>query len=188
MLCLSDLHLQGHRSSGGLFETPNYSAFVNKHAKIALQKGYAGPSKGRTQRENTIQSIFASLVSCVGIKIKSFRITAVKVDDNIQKLLLAEQEAQAYVTGKRTIAEGATSIVKLTMDNLKKKDIQLSKEDTDALVVNLTYAIIDNENLSISHYQGISCSAQAMAFITLDQQRSIHHGDTQETQTPLTDQ
>jgi hypothetical protein len=72
-----------------LFDTPNYNKFVNQHAKIALQKGYAGPSKGRTQRENTIKTIFESLVSCVGIKIKTFRITAVKVDDNIQKLLLA---------------------------------------------------------------------------------------------------
>jgi hypothetical protein len=74
------------------------------------------------------------------------------------------------------------------MDNLKKKDIQLSKEDTDALVVNLTYAIIENENLAISHYQGISSSAQAMPFITLDQQRSIHHGESQETKQPSTDQ
>lgn len=84
-----------------------------------------------------------------GWMVNSFTITGIGVSDNIQKLTLARQIAQTYVTGKKTIADGAMGILEKTVKSLRKQGIELTDQERDALLTELLYMICNNDNFAL---------------------------------------
>ncbi len=153
------------------FKTPDYQKFVKKQAKAALQRVFSGAvynNYNNRKIENKIVEILQEYVTPIGIQINSFKITGIAVSSKMQKLLLARQEAEAYITGRRTIAQGAVSVLSETLKNLQKEDIKLSPSERNALIVDLIYMIIQSDDVKIRFIEGNPSDTQAVAAIATE--------------------
>jgi membrane protease subunit (stomatin/prohibitin family) len=157
------------------YQTKNYYKFVKEHALIALQKSFAQTSKDHRKEigKETIK-LFESYVQLIGVKINSFKITAVKIDQNMQKIMLAKQEAKAFVKGRKTIAKGAISTLGLSIEQLEESGIKLTQEQKNALALDMTYMICQTDQISLEYIQGDPSPDQMRTLITEQQQRSVY--------------
>jgi hypothetical protein len=165
-----------------VYKTKNFQAFIKKQAKIALQKIFAQTPYHAihfTKAHEKAQNLLQTYVSSIGLQINNFRITGVKIDQHMQKLLLAKQEAQAFVNGRKTIALGATSIIESTLTKLKEQRIQLTQQEKNALAVNLTYMICHGNKVSLEYIQGDPTAEEMNAFVTIEQPKRRIYDDTQ---------
>jgi hypothetical protein len=71
----------------------------------------------------------------------------------MQKLLLAKQEAQSYITGRKKTAESAFQIAKETVEALSAKNIVLTDQQRNALIADLLYMICDSESSRLDFYR-----------------------------------
>jgi SPFH domain/Band 7 family protein len=153
------------------YKVSDYKNFVYEQAKVCLKTIFSHASYKR-YNQNTLESwiinIFQSYVSFMGIQINSFKVTSLQIDRRLQKDLLAKQEAQAYINGKEAIAQGAASILKETLDKLHKDNIQLSSAEKNALVVDLIYMIIQNDDVKVRFIEGSPTETEAIVAITTE--------------------
>ncbi len=60
----------------------------------------------------------------------------------MEKILLARQEANAYVIAKRTLTDGLADIASSTINNLEKyNDVEMTQEQIVAATTNLLYLL-----------------------------------------------
>lgn len=85
-----------------------------------------------------------------GWYVTQFNVSGIGVSDNIEKLTLARQIAQTYVTGKRTIAKGAMGILESTLISLRQRGFELTDHERDALLADLVYMICNNDNFTLN--------------------------------------
>ena len=153
------------------YKIPSYHKFVKEQAKTALQKIFS-KAVYNNYRANTvgknITKILQEYVSPMGIQINSFTITSVKVSNKLLEYLMAEQEAQAYINGRKTIANGAVSISSETVKKLEKENLQLTPVEINALAVDLIYMIIQNDDVKIRFMEGNPSDVEAVVAITTE--------------------
>lgn len=158
------------------YRTKNYHEFVITQVKSALQKAFATqPCDSWDAVAKAAKKLSTSFVECVGIQINRCRITAVKIDQNMQKIMYAEQEAQAFITGRKTIAKGAISTLKHTIGKLEQDTgIILTQQQKNALGLDLTYMLFQADRSNVEYIQGNPSNDQMRTLITVHQQRSNH--------------
>lgn len=144
------------------YKVHDVQRFIKDQAKVALMKVLSkypydrhpnerGPCL-RYQSDQMERELYRALndaINDAGWCVTSFRITGIGISDNMQKLTLARQIAQSYVTGKKTIAEGAMGIVEKTVISLRKRGLELTEQERDALVTDLIYMICNNDNFAL---------------------------------------
>jgi hypothetical protein len=153
------------------YKIPDFQEFVKIQAKSALQKAFSNAIYNNYHQnviENKIVSILQEYVSPVGIQINTFRITAIKVSKKMCKHLMAKQEAQAYINGRKAIAESATSIMATTVKKLQKDNIQLTPKEKNALVMELIYMIMQNDEVKVRFMEGNPSDLEAITAITIE--------------------
>jgi regulator of protease activity HflC (stomatin/prohibitin superfamily) len=139
------------------YEVKKFHTFIEQQAKIALQKVFAEQPYekiGDNRIQRKIKKLLEKFISSINVEVKSVRITSVKVDEKMQKLLLAKQEAIAYINGRKTIVKGVGSILESTLQNLQKQEIQLTQQEINSLAVDLTYMISQSSDVSLQFLQG----------------------------------
>jgi len=93
------------------------------------------------------------LIADFGLKATSFSIVSLQIDNDMQKMLLAKQEAQAYITSRKLTAESAFNVASETIRALKAQNIPLSPQQQNALVADLLFMICDPTRPQINFYQ-----------------------------------
>lgn len=105
------------------------------------------------QIDSDLKRTLNSLIEDVGLRVVSFKIMSIAIDTNMQKLLLAKQEAQAYITGRKKTAESAFQIAKETVEALSAQNILLTEQQRNALVSDLLYMICDPDSSRLDFYR-----------------------------------
>lgn len=103
--------------------------------------------------EIRLKEVLQTLVSFVGVHVEFFRINNVCFEKSMEKMLLARQEAQAEVTARTTIAEGAAGIVQETLKRLMALGIKLSVAESNRLATNLTLMIVNHGHTTINLFE-----------------------------------
>lgn len=144
----------------------NYKNFLFKQAKLALKKCVSQyPFMAQKQYESSLQrqskkveihlkNSLSEFVKPIGIQINYFKFISIQFEKDMEKILLAQQQAEAYIRGRKAIAEGAIGIIEETIKSLEQKNIILNREETAALTSHLI-TIICNQggtDLKITEY------------------------------------
>lgn len=147
------------------YYTNDYHTFMHEQAKSALLKVVSKypymPSQARERclQRNLyeigveVRMLLQEYAKPVGVRVTSFVISTIRVDENMQKLLLAKQEAESYIRGRKQIAEGAVGIAAETLEHLKRNGVQLTQVETAALVADLTKIICQPEDMSLQFFK-----------------------------------
>lgn len=147
------------------YEVQNLSAFIDKQAMSALRQVASQYPYDHSDKstlclksdakaiEEQLKKVLHDLVENVGVEVTSFRFLQINYDEDVQKLILAKQEAIAYINGRKKIANGAVGIVEETLMHLKKQGIKLNEKQSRALVTDLIYMISNQDDLSLRYYQ-----------------------------------
>jgi hypothetical protein len=100
--------------------------------------------------KNTLQT----LITRVGIVVDSFRLTGITVAHNMEKLLLARQEAQAELTARKTIADGSAGIIQELVNNYRALGINLSDEELNRFAMDLTLILVNHGHTTLNIFEG----------------------------------
>lgn len=143
----------------------DYQKMIFKLAKSALHIVVPQyPFTCGKSRETTLQSrspkidqnlkdTLAELVKPFGIQINYFRLKTIEFDQEMEKLLLAKQEAEAYIKGRNAIAKSAIGIVEDTLASLNERGIELSDENKRSLVTHLIFMITHQSDMDFNIFQ-----------------------------------
>lgn len=100
-----------------------------------------------------LKATLNNMIKDFSLRAGSFTIISIGIEEKMQKLLLAKQEAQAYITGRKEIAESAFKIAQETLSSLNAQNIQLSEKERNALIINLTFMICDPAKPKLNFYE-----------------------------------
>jgi len=158
------------------YKVADYHKFVKMEAKNAMQKIFSEVSYDKYNEievESRMRSFLENKVSWLGIRIDRFSLLTLKIDMKIPGFM-AKQKAETYVNGRMTIAQGATSIVKETLDNLGKQDISLTEPNKNGLATHLIYTLIQSDDVHIRFFED-GPSAEVLVAIHAEQQTFHKH-------------
>jgi regulator of protease activity HflC (stomatin/prohibitin superfamily) len=155
--CIKD-SLKAHYAMDSL------APFVKQQAKTTLLKVascYPYDSKDDIPRlcvhskqiDQDLRNTLNSLIEDVGLRILAFKIISIAVDDDMQRLLLAKQQAQAYITGRKKTAESAFQIAKETVEAFSAQNIALTDQQKNALISDILYMICDHKSSKLDFYR-----------------------------------
>jgi regulator of protease activity HflC (stomatin/prohibitin superfamily) len=156
------------------FKTEHLVRFIKEQAETALQNvlnkypfdldprnpEQAGKNRNEclcrhpAELDNSLISVLQRMVDFVGVKIQSFRLINVGIQQHMEKLLLAKQEAQAEVTARTAIAEGAAGIVKETLVRLGQLSIALSDAEKSRFARDLTLILVNHGQTTLNLIEG----------------------------------
>lgn len=140
-----------------------YDSFVNVQSDAALRKVagmYAYDHNGGCGEELTLRSggeeineqlerELASRLSIAGIEIVEARINYLAYAAEIASVMLRRQQADAIISAREKIVDGAVSMVELALKKLNEKEIvNLDEERKAAMVSNLLVVLCSDENAS----------------------------------------
>jgi SPFH domain / Band 7 family len=111
-------------------------------------------AKHSTVIDGQLVKVLQEMVDFAGVKIETFRLISVGYPKEMEKLLLARQEAQAQVTARKTIAEGSAGIIGETLSRLKALGIKLSEADQSRFAQNLTLLMVNHGHTTINIFDG----------------------------------
>jgi len=87
-------------------------------------------------------------VQVVGVQIDSFRFNEVSYAPEVSVSLLKRQQAEAIITARTTLVEGAVRIASSTVNRLEKRGISMAPAERTRLVSNLLTVICAEEQVS----------------------------------------
>lgn len=148
-------------SFSATYQVNNYIKFIHKQAESALrmivsQYPYTGQrNEICLQRQSRIidlqlKKALKTLVAPTGIQINYFRFVRVSYEQEMEKLLLAKQEAEAYIRGREAVAKSSMDIVEETLKSLQEKGIELNDEDKNSLVMHLIFMMCNEKELLLN--------------------------------------
>lgn len=146
-------------SARATFDVEDYVAYVTMQSESAVRqvvssRWYDGDDDGRHSLRSDLDAVSQMLtetiqehVGLAGLEILEARISHLAYAPEIASAMLRRQQAQAVVSARTHIVEGAVSMVKLGLDRLKDENIvHLSDADRVRLVTSLmTVLVSDSE-------------------------------------------
>lgn len=119
-----------------------YDNFEDEDAHITLRSG------GDTVNE-MLENALKERLDIAGIEVMEARISYLAYSNEIAQAMLKRQQATAIVSARFKIVEGAVSMVKMAIDQLKDEDIiELDEEKKAAMVSNLMVVLVSDKDAS----------------------------------------
>lgn len=119
-----------------------YDNFEDEDAEITLRSG------GDTVNE-MLENALKERLDIAGIEVMEARISYLAYSNEIAQAMLKRQQATAIVSARFKIVEGAVSMVKMAIDQLKDEDIiELDEEKKAAMVSNLMVVLVSDKDAS----------------------------------------
>jgi len=119
-----------------------YDNFEDEDANITLRSG------GDIVNE-MLESALKERLDIAGIEVMEARISYLAYSNEIAQAMLKRQQASAIVSARFKIVEGAVSMVKMAIDQLKDEDIiELDEEKKAAMVSNLMVVLVSDKDAS----------------------------------------
>lgn len=144
------------------YKLQNPSRFVKDQVRTVFQKVLSQYPYDRPRHDNRpsltrqsavidghLRNMINDMLRNTGWEVTSILLTGIGISENLEKLTLARQIAQSYVTGKKAVAEGAMGIVEKTVLALRAQNIELTDRERDALLTDLLYMICNNDNFAL---------------------------------------
>lgn len=110
--------------------------------------------KHSSQVDNNLRETLQLFVNQVGVTIESFRMTRISVEQHMEKLLLARQEAQAELIARKTIADGSAGIIQELVRNYNALGINLSKKELNRFGTQLTLILVNHGHTTLNLFEG----------------------------------
>jgi len=96
-----------------------------------------------------LESALKERLDIAGIEVMEARISYLAYSNEIAQAMLKRQQASAIVSARFKIVEGAVSMVKMAIDQLKDEDIiELDEEKKAAMVSNLMVVLVSDKDAS----------------------------------------
>jgi regulator of protease activity HflC (stomatin/prohibitin superfamily) len=147
-------------SAEAVFEVDDYISFVQIQSEAAI-RNLATSYPYETHEENEIalrsspQEIADFLRTEVqnrlekaGVEVIEARISHLAYAQEIASAMLKRQQAQAIISARRQIVDGAVGMVKMALDELKAQGVvDLDEERKAAMVSNLLVVLCSEENI-----------------------------------------
>ena len=161
---LFEIDSQTMSTQGSLSSTMKaFESFVKVQADAALRQvagnyNYdenGGPTKegeitlrsGADEINDVLTNTLNERLSIAGIEAVEARINYLAYAPEIAAVMLRRQQADAIIAAREKIVEGAVSMVKLALDNLKKEGVvELDEERKAAMVSNLLVVLCAEDN------------------------------------------
>lgn len=119
-----------------------YDNFDDEGAEITLRSG------GETVNHK-LESALKDRLDIAGIEVMEARISHLAYAQEIAQAMLKRQQATAIVAARFKIVEGAVSMVKMALDQLKQEDIiEMDDERKAAMVSNLMVVLVSDKDAS----------------------------------------
>lgn len=119
-----------------------YDNFEDEDAEITLRSG------GDIVNEK-LENALKDRLDIAGIEVMEARISYLAYSNEIAQAMLKRQQATAIVSARFKIVEGAVSMVKMAIDQLKDEDIiELDDEKKAAMVSNLMVVLVSDKDAS----------------------------------------
>ena len=148
-------------SAEAVFEVDDYESFVHIQSEAALRNlatsyPYESHDDGPIARRSDPHEIADKLKEEVqdrldkaGVEVIEARISHLAYAPEIASAMLKRQQAQAIVSARRQIVDGAVGMVKMALDELEAQDVvELDAERRAAMVSNLLVVLCGEENAS----------------------------------------
>jgi len=146
-------------SAEAMFEVDDYESFVHIQSEAALRNlatsyPYESHSDGEIALRSDPQAIAAKLrdevqdrLDKAGVEAIEARISHLAYAQEIASAMLKRQQAQAIVSARRQIVDGAVGMVKMALDELKEQGVvDLDDERKAHMVSNLLVVLCGEEN------------------------------------------
>lgn len=145
------------------FDVDDYVQFVEIQSEAAIRKlagDYPYDHFGDTQAEITLRSggevvndmlerALKERLDIAGIEVMEARISHLAYAQEIAQAMLKRQQATAIVSARFKIVEGAVSMVKMALDQLKEEDIiDMDEEKKAAMISNLLVVLCSDKDAS----------------------------------------
>lgn len=119
-----------------------YDHFGDGQAEITLRSG------GETVNE-MLESALKERLDIAGIEVMEARISHLAYAQEIAQAMLKRQQATAIVSARFKIVEGAVSMVKMALEQLKEEDIiDMDEEKKAAMISNLLVVLCSDKDAS----------------------------------------
>lgn len=103
--------------------------------------------------DDHLKNWLQAMVAPIGIKIERFSLFSVGIQEKMEKLLLARQEAHAEVIARTTIAEGSAGILEEILKHFKVLGINLSETQRNNLATNLTLLLVNHGHTTLNIFE-----------------------------------
>lgn len=146
-------------SAEALFEVDDYESFVHIQSEAALRNlatsfPYESHAEGQIALRSDPQAIAEKLrdevqdrLDKAGVEAIEARISHLAYAQEIASAMLKRQQAQAIVSARRQIVDGAVGMVKMALDELKAQGVvDLDDERKANMVSNLLVVLCGEEN------------------------------------------
>lgn len=142
-------------SAKALFDVDEYEAFVEIQSETALRHvaskyPYDSFSDGYSLRGNA-EEVASELaqeleqrLTDAGVKVIEARLTHLAYSAEIAAAMLQRQQADAIISARQTIVDGALGMVKMVVADIEASGIQLDEERKAAMINNLMVAIVSD--------------------------------------------
>lgn len=145
------------------FDVDDYVQFVEIQSEAAIRKlagDYPYDHFGDTQAEITLrsggevvndmlESALKERLDIAGIEVMEARISHLAYAQEIAQAMLKRQQATAIVSARFKIVEGAVSMVKMALEQLKEEDIiDMDEEKKAAMISNLLVVLCSDKDAS----------------------------------------
>jgi regulator of protease activity HflC (stomatin/prohibitin superfamily) len=146
-------------SAEALFEVDDYESFVHIQSEAALRNlatsfPYESHAEGEIALRSNPQAIAEKLrdevqdrLDKAGVEAIEARISHLAYAQEIASAMLKRQQAQAIVSARRQIVDGAVGMVKMALDELESQGVvNLDDERKANMVSNLLVVLCGEEN------------------------------------------
>jgi regulator of protease activity HflC (stomatin/prohibitin superfamily) len=146
-------------SAKAVFDVENYINFVGIQSETAIRTlatHYPYDTNGQSSAVNTetlrgnqefisgeLTKRVQERLGIAGVKIIEARISHLAYAPEIAQVMLRRQQAEAVISARKLIVEGAVSIVEMALSNIEKQaNIKLDDEKKAAMINNLLVALV----------------------------------------------
>jgi regulator of protease activity HflC (stomatin/prohibitin superfamily) len=139
-------------------DVENFHKFIADQAGAVIKRvsshfPYESPDKSepclKSEAEEVTKAYMAELQSAVnpaGIKVLSVRLNDLTYAPEIAQAMLMRQQALALIDARKTIVEGAVSIVHDAVDRLRNAGLEVSVAQREVLISNLLVVLCSGEH------------------------------------------
>lgn len=157
-----------------IFQVQNYQEYIKLQSEAALRYlatsyayDHAGDENeitllnGGEEVNNFLLKELSERLKSTGIAVDEARVNHIRYAKEITTIMLKRQQAEATIAARRKIVDGATNIVRDTVNGLSK-DIDFTEDSKAKLASNLIVILCSETNTQpLMHLNNISTNAQA---------------------------
>lgn len=141
-----------------LFDVEQYESYVAVQTESAIRTTaakhpYDAPTEGEVSLRGDSAEVNAELMtqlterlSHAGVEILEVRISHLAYASEIAGVMLRRQQAEAIIDARQRIVEGAVSMVKMALDDLREKNVVTLDDTQKAALVSNLLVVLCSEN------------------------------------------